>query len=86
MKKEFTIGIAAIAALVILFVGINYLKGINLFKAESYYYVDYTEVNGLALSSPVYANGFKVGLLRDIQYNHNHPGHITVGIEMVANI
>lgn len=86
MKKEFTIGIAAIAALVILFVGINYLKGINLFKAESYYYVDYTEVNGLALSSPVYANGFKVGLVRDIQYNHNNPGHITVGIEMDENI
>ena len=68
MKKEFKIGIAAIAALIILFVGINYLKGINMFKSESYYYVDYTHVNGLALSSPVYANGFKVGLVRDIQY------------------
>lgn len=86
MRKEFTIGIAAIAALVILFVGINYLKGINMFKAESYYYVDYTQVNGLALSSPVYANGFKVGLVRDIQYNHDKPGHITVGIEMDENI
>jgi phospholipid/cholesterol/gamma-HCH transport system substrate-binding protein len=69
MKKEFTIGIAAIAALLILFIGINYLKGINMFKSESYYYVDYTNVNGLALSSPVYTNGFKVGLVRDIQYN-----------------
>lgn len=86
MKKEFTIGIAAIAALLILFIGINYLKGINMFKAESYYYVDYTEVNGLALSSPVYTNGFKVGLVRDIQYNFNKPGHIIVGIEMDENI
>lgn len=86
MRKEFTIGTAAIAALVILFVGINYLKGINMFKAESYYYVDYTQVNGLALSSPVYANGFKVGLVRDIQYNHDKSGHITVGIEMDENI
>ncbi len=86
MKKEFKIGIAAIAALIILFVGINYLKGINMFKSESYYYVDYTHVNGLALSSPVYANGFKVGLVRDIQYNFNKPGHITVGIEMDENI
>lgn len=86
MKKEFKIGIAAIVALIILFIGINYLKGINMFKSESYYHVDYTEVNGLALSSPVYANGFKVGLVRDIQYNFNKPGHITVGIEMDDNI
>lgn len=86
MKKEFTIGIAAIAALLILFIGINYLKGINMFKSESYYYVDYTNVNGLALSSPVYTNGFKVGLVRDIQYNFNKPGHIIVGIEMDENI
>ena len=86
MKKEFKIGIAAIVALIILFIGINYLKGINMFKSESYYHVDYTEVNGLALSSPVYANGFKVGLVRDIQYNFNKPGHITVGIDMDDNI
>lgn len=86
MKKEFTIGIAAIAALLILFIGINYLKGINMFKSESYYYVDYTNVNGLALSSPVYTNGYKVGLVRDIQYNFNKPGHIIVGIEMDDNI
>lgn len=57
-----------------------------MFKSESYYHVDYTEVNGLALSSPVYANGFKVGLVRDIQYNFNKPGHITVGIDMDDNI
>ncbi|WP_291559008.1 MlaD family protein [Bacteroides sp.] len=86
MKKEFKIGLAAIASLIILFFGINYLKGINLFKSESYYHVDYTEVNGLALSSPVYANGFKVGLVRDIQYNYNKPGHITVGIDMDNNM
>lgn len=82
MKKEFKIGLAGIAALLILFFGINYLKGINLFKSESYYHVDFTDINGLSLSSPVYANGFKVGIVRDIQYNFNKPGHITVGIDM----
>lgn len=82
MKKEFKIGLAGIAALLILFFGINYLKGINMFKSESYYHVDFTDINGLSLSSPVYANGFKVGIVRDIQYNFNKPGHITVGIDM----
>ena len=82
MKKEVKIGFAGIAALVILFFGINYLKGINMFRPETYYLVEFTDVNGLAKSSPVYANGLKVGIVRDIQYNFQKPGHVIVGIEM----
>lgn len=82
MKKEVKIGLAGIAALIVLFFGINYLKGINMFQPETYYLVEFTDVNGLAKSSPVYANGLKVGIVRDIQYNFRKPGHVTVGIEM----
>ena len=82
MKKEVKIGLAGIASLLILFFGINYLKGVNMFKPESYYYVEFTNINGLATSSPVFANGLKVGLVRDIQYNYQKPGHVVVGIEM----
>lgn len=82
MKKEVKIGLAGIASLVILFFGINYLKGINMFQPETYYLVEFTDVNGLAKSSPVYANGFKVGIVRDIEYNFKKPGHVVVGIEM----
>lgn len=82
MKKEVKIGLAGIAALVVLFFGINYLKGINMFQPETYYLVEFTDVNGLAKSSPVYANGLKVGIVRDIQYNFKKPGHVVVGIEM----
>ena len=82
MKKEVKIGLAGICSLVILFFGINYLKGINMFQPETYYLVEFTDVNGLAKSSPVYANGFKVGIVRDIQYNFKKPGHVVVGIEM----
>lgn len=82
MKKEVKIGLAGIGALLILFSGINYLKGISMFKPESYYYVDFTDVNGLAQSSPVFANGYKIGIVRDLQYNHQNPGHVIVGIEV----
>ena len=40
MKKEFKIGLMGIVSLVMLFCGMNYLKGINMFKPESYYLVD----------------------------------------------
>lgn len=86
MKKEVKIGLAGIAALLVLFFGINYLKGINMFKPESYYYAEFTNVNGLAQSSPVFANGFKVGIVRDIQYNYQKPGHVVVGFEVEQNM
>lgn len=82
MKKEVKIGIIGIAALAMLFFGINYLKGIRMFHASSYYYVEYTDINGLATSSPVFASGYKVGLVREIQYNHANPGHVVVEVEL----
>lgn len=53
-----------------------------MFKPESYYLVEFENVNGLPQSSPVFANGFKIGIVRDIQYNYAKPGHVLVGIEL----
>ena len=80
MKKEVKIGLIGIVAIALLIFGINYLKGVRMFQGSSYYYVDYTDINGLAISSPVYASGYKIGLVRDIQYNHANPGHVTVEV------
>ena len=82
MTKEVKIGLIGIAALAMLIYGINYLKGINMFQSANYYYVEYTNINGLAGSSPVFANGFKVGTVRSINYNYKKPGHVTVEVEV----
>ncbi len=82
MTKEVKIGLIGITALAMLIFGINYLKGINMFKSANYYYVEYTNINGLAGSSPVFANGFKVGTVRSINYNYAKPGHVTVEVEV----
>lgn len=80
--KEVRIAITTIAALCILVFGINYLKGLNLFKPSSYFYVKFSNVNGLAKSSPVFADGFKVGIVRDILYDYIHPGNVAVEVEL----
>lgn len=36
--REIKIGFAVLIALVALFFGINFLKGVNIFKAANYYY------------------------------------------------
>ena len=78
LNREVKIGLLVIIAIAILVFGINFLKGINLFKAANYYYVVYDNVEGLAVSAPVNVNGFKVGLVREIKYDYNHPGHVVV--------
>ena len=86
MKKEVKIGFIGIAAIALLFFGINYLKGVRMFQASSYYYVEFTDINGLAVSSPVFASGYKIGLVRDIQYNHANPAHVVVEVELDSDM
>lgn len=86
MKTKFTkeakIGIVSIVSLALLYIGINYLKGINLFKPVNHYEVVFTNVKGVTISSPVYIDGFKVGLVRDIKYDYDKMDKITVDISL----
>lgn len=81
-KKEMIIGVAVVLTLLILIFGIDYLKGINMFHPANYYYVTYENVNGLAKSAPVTINGYKVGLVRDITYEFDNPGHVLVELSL----
>lgn len=77
-NKEFVIGISVILALMILFFGIDYLKGINIFKPANYYVATYENVAGLEISAPVNIDGYKVGQVREINFNYANPGKIEV--------
>lgn len=81
-NKEVVIGLCVILALCFLFFGIDYLKGINVFKPSNYYVVSYTDVKGLALSAPVTVNGYKVGQVRSISYEYDNPGHVLVELSL----
>ncbi len=81
-SKEVIIGFCVLVALVLLFVGIDFLKGVNVFKAANYYYATYTNVEGLAISAPVNINGYKVGLVREIHYEYDNPGHVLVEMSL----
>lgn len=81
-SKELIIGGLVLLALLILVFGINYLKWVNMFKPSNYYFATYTDVAGLAQSAPVTVNGFKVGLVREISYEYDNPGHIKVEMSL----
>lgn len=82
MKKEIKIALTAIVALVLLFVGLNFLKGINVFQSTNTYYVKFKDVAGLAISNPVYANGYPVGIVRTIEYDYERGEKVIVGVEL----
>ena len=86
ITKEVRIGMAGIAALCILVYGINYLKGIHMFKPSSYFYVKFHNVNGLTKSSPVFADGFRVGIVRDLYYDYTQPGKVVAEIDVNTDL
>lgn len=80
--KEVKVGIAAISAIALLIYGINFLKGIDLFQRSNLYYVDFQDISGLGEANPVFANGYKIGIVRTIDYDYERPGHVYVGVEL----
>lgn len=68
--KEVKIALTAIVGVVVLFYGLQFLKGLTVFTTDDSYYVAFDDVSGLSSSSPVYANGYRVGVVKDIIYNY----------------
>lgn len=85
-KKEIAIGVSVIVAIVILIFGIEYLKGINLFRPANFYIAYYDNVNGLEISAPVKVNGYKVGQVREINFNYEKPGKTEVVLALNRNL
>lgn len=82
-SKEVRIALMAIVAIIVMFAGMNFLKGIIVLSDDNSYKVEMSNINGLAESSPIYCNGMKVGVVRaiDVDYENMDKG-ITVTIEV----
>jgi len=81
-NKEIIIALVTLISLGLLYFGLNYLKGANIFKPTNIYYVRMPDVSELQLSNPVYVNGFKVGLVSNIAYDFQKRGDIVVQISL----
>ena len=91
MKKFFSpevkIALVAVAGIVVLFFGMQFLKGLNLFSSDVRYQMQFDDINGLTLTTPVFANGYKVGIVKEIQYDYENPQKaISVGVDIDKNM
>ena len=81
-NKEIKIALMAVVGLFILYIGMNFLKGASLFSSDDLYFAKFSDVTGLSESSPIYADGFKVGTVKSIEYDYNNEGNIKVGFSL----
>jgi phospholipid/cholesterol/gamma-HCH transport system substrate-binding protein len=82
MSREAKIGLITLAGLFLLYFGLNFLKGIDIFKPTNHYYIKFKNVSELQKSSPIFVNGFKVGLVNEIIYDYRSNEGILVEIAL----
>ncbi len=83
MNKELKIGLIAIITIGALFIGVNYLKGLNVLSSSRTYYAQYENIGGLQVGSSVLVNGYKVGTVSniDLLIENNQELLVTISIE-----
>ena len=74
--KEIQIALVAIVGIVVLYFGLQFLKGLTLLSSDNHYYVKFDDISGLSASSPIYANGYRIGVVERIIYDYEHNGEI----------
>lgn len=78
--KEIKIALVSILGIVVLFFGLQFLKGLSVFSSDNAMYVAFTDATGLSVSSPVYANGYRVGVVKALDYDYDPHGKIVAEI------
>ncbi|KAB2872083.1 MAG: MCE family protein [Bacteroidales bacterium] len=78
IAREAKIGLFAAICLFAMFWGINFLKGKDIFSPNNTYYCVFTSIDGLENTNDVLINGFKVGLVKDIEFHDVRSGKFLV--------
>jgi phospholipid/cholesterol/gamma-HCH transport system substrate-binding protein len=78
ISNEIKVGSAALITIIAFIWLFNFLKGKDFFKKTVNYYCIYDEIGGLAESSPVEINGYKVGVVQSIKFIDTESGRLLV--------
>ncbi|MCF6359792.1 MAG: MlaD family protein [Cyclobacteriaceae bacterium] len=86
ISKEVRVGAFAIFAITILYLGFNYLKGVDFLSNTSKYYVIYEDVAGLTKSNPVKISGYTVGRVSNIKLLQNKKNRVLIELDINSDI
>lgn len=82
LSKEVRVGFLAVVVIFIVYFGMNFLKGVNIFLPIHFFYTQYSHIDGLVVSSPVFIKGYKVGQVEEIQHDFSkeHPFMVKISV------
>lgn len=83
--SEIKVGAVIIVALGLLYFGMNYLKGSDVFSKSRSFYAIYEKVDGLSTDNVVLVNGFKVGRVASITLIPENGNLIMVEMEILED-
>lgn len=86
LSRNALIGLAFIASLIMIYFGINFLKGVNVLKKQNQYYALFDDVSKLLISSPIYVKGYQIGLINRIEMASDDPMRFAVGLNLSENV
>ena len=86
LTKEIKIALVAIVGILVMYFGINFLKGMNLFSTNNAYYMTFDDIQGLGASTPIYADGHKVGTVDGLEYDYKENGPIKVKVDIIKDL
>lgn len=85
-KKRIWIAIFFLIGFGILFWGVNFLKGVDIFNRQTIVYSIYPKVEGLEMGAPVDINGLRIGQVKDIRFANNNPNKILVEMMLKTDL
>lgn len=86
LTKEIKIALVAIVGILVMYFGINFLKGMNLFSTNNTYFITFDDIQGLGASTPIYADGYKVGTVDGLEYDYKENGPIKVKVDILKDL
>lgn len=85
LSNEAKVGIIAILTIIVFIWLFNFLKGNNVLNKDALYYAVYDRVGGLAESSPVEVNGYRIGVVQSISFIDAMSGRLLVAFSVNKN-
>ena len=84
--REIKVGVLAAVCLFLLFFGLNFLKGVNIFSPTNSYHGVFYNLHGLEEQAAVYIRGHRVGQVDVIHYDFTADSAFTVDLSIRKDI
>jgi len=83
VSKEFKVGLLVVLGLLLLFIGVNFLKGGALWGENREFFAVFDNSSGLQPSNEVQLNGVKVGQVTSVELKEDDANKVLVGFSLI---